>query len=123
MSNDFKVGDSVRHRQSPKDQKPVLVTTAAETDPGNMVIMDLENKVSGIVHTVDYVFHMISPCDGGCWYCNRTYTPMDFCSEFDTNIHRECVVERFKAANGKPDPELRIIAREFKLIPPLVLPE
>jgi len=42
---------------------------------------------------------------------------MDFCTEFDTWLHRSCVQERLDDSGAEPDPELAIIAAELGMTP------
>lgn len=59
---------------------------------------------------------MTNPSDGGCWYCHVDDDKLTFCYEFDTFIHVSCIKRQLACAEGKPDRELEIIAREFGLM-------
>lgn len=58
---------------------------------------------------------MVSPRDGGCWYCHKDNGDLVFCFEFDTYIHLECIDKRGEEIkrNNEYDPEWEIIAQEF----------
>lgn len=51
---------------------------------------------------------------GPCWFCKRLDADLEFSLEFDTNVHRQCIV---KALEKDPhDSEARLMAREFGII-------
>jgi hypothetical protein len=59
---------------------------------------------------------MMTPHDGGCWYCHKNNPPLLFSCEFDTFVHEHCLR---CAINGDPecqDREARIMAREFDML-------
>jgi hypothetical protein len=61
----------------------------------------------------------IVPQEGGCWYCWEENSELIFSCEFDTYIHRSCIINRAKKVakgylNGY-DPENEIFLREFGL--------
>lgn len=59
----------------------------------------------------------VGPVMGGCWYCGDDEEPLEFCCEFDTNIHMECLHDRISHCMDLDlDPELEIIAREMGLV-------
>lgn len=41
----------------------------------------------------DSINKEVSPNDGGCWYCYREYEPMIFDTEFDTYLHKKCLIK------------------------------
>ena len=51
------------------------------------------------------------PSEGGCWFCHEDSGPLDFSTEFDTNVHVDCI----KSALAHDNPEAVIMAREFDL--------
>lgn len=56
----------------------------------------------------------VSPCDGGCWFCNKKDDrPMFFTTEFDAYFHEICLKSEL---NITPfiNPEAQIIGKEFK---------
>lgn len=54
----------------------------------------------------------VSPSDGGCWYCNQASgDDLRFSSEFDTNVHLECIQNVLEGDPG--DPEARIMSVEL----------
>lgn len=48
----------------------------------------------------------VSPCDGGCWFCNKKTDSMSFDCEFDTFYHSDCLDIAVEAG----DPEAYIMA-------------
>lgn len=60
-----------------------------------------------------------TPNNGGCWFCHkRDKRLMCFCDEFDTFLHKECLLEawsKYKRESFGIDRELEIIAKEFGL--------
>lgn len=55
------------------------------------------------------------PQHGGCWYCHTNDPPLDFCFEFDTFVHIQCIERELNRPNSQHNPELEIIAKEFGL--------
>jgi len=55
----------------------------------------------------------VSPFAGGCWFCEKKTTNMQFSCEFDTMVHKNCI-KKALIANSK-HPEAKIMAREFDI--------
>jgi hypothetical protein len=59
-----------------------------------------------------------SPAVGGCWFCHndpaKIHLIYTFTQEFDSWVHRECVIEALR--EDPADVEAQVIARELELI-------
>lgn len=55
----------------------------------------------------------VSPFAGGCWFCEKKTTNMQFSCEFDTMVHKNCI-KRALIANPK-HPEAKLMAKEFEI--------
>jgi hypothetical protein len=47
---------------------------------------------------------IVSPIDGGCWFCNTVTEEMTFDTEFDTNVHIDCIEDAIR--EGNPEAEI-----------------
>lgn len=50
----------------------------------------------------------VSPKDGGCWFCHKDFGVMEFSTEFDTNLHEDCLRYALKAEPNNPEAKLML---------------
>ena len=55
----------------------------------------------------------ILPNNGGCWFCHEKNGDLQFCCEFDTYLHIECLLLA-KQTDDPENRELQIMLREFE---------
>jgi hypothetical protein len=55
---------------------------------------------SAVIEELD----IVSPNDGGCWFCYTATGDMVFDTEFDTNLHMDCLKSAF--FEGNPEAEI-----------------
>lgn len=56
------------------------------------------------------------PQDGGCWFCHKDEGDMLFSTEFDTYLHKDCLIKELEK-EPPINQETRIMSIEFGLNP------
>lgn len=64
--------------------------------------------------TIGEVVQNVPRDSGGCWFCEKVDDKLGFSLEFDTYVHRDCIVAELQ--KDESNFEARLMAKEFGLI-------